>query len=465
MAHYQDTSLFYDQDAEWLSYANSSTSQKSQPCTYSPKIIYYGSSIMGSLVFFLTITCSIVSLIVWKRLMNGRQKSVGGEGSRSPKTMTPQIFFNIEWMNIVVCSIQYLRHLVPAILTAKYLSNAKGCGVSDFMPDFINNLPYEMEQVLPILWLYTYPIEQGFIMAYQWIHLLLSYERFMYICRPFRAPQKCTKRRMQILLRVIIIASLVCALPFRLEYELYTGSNAYGNVSCTQVVRKGASNHPCYILLYRFLFHISFKYAIPWAIIIYQTAKILKVLIKMNKVNLMMQNLRASHKNSLCLHHVKNMIKERCGRTSVYSISSMTSVFELAYHKASDSRNESRSSSPSITEAHEHLSNRPSCDTLTQLDKVTNNNNQKNITKISVAILIIFMFCQLPRGVLLTKCGLDYEPLYPHFANCLQNIDHNVALNISEGECLHATVLAQQLHLFVQILHIRYDFVLIGNIS
>ena len=130
------------------------------------------------------------------------------------------------------------------------------------------------------------------------------------------------------------------------------------------------------------------------------------------------------------------MINEKYKQTSVYSISS---GIELTHLKTQNSYYKNRNSCPSIigeVEGHHSISNRSSCDTLTQLDKVTSSNNQKNITKISIAILIIFMVCQLPRGILLTKCGLDYEPLYPHFANCLQNIDHDHALDIS-GEWLH----------------------------
>ena len=144
-----------------------------------------------------------------------------------------------------------------------------------------------------------------------------------------------------------------------------------------------------------------------------------------------MQNIRACCKSSLCLHDLKNMINEKYKGTSVYSISS---GIELTHLKTQNSYYKNRNSCPSIigeVEGHHSISNRSSCDTLTQLDKVTSSNNQKNITKISIAILIIFMVCQLPRGILLTKCGLDYEPLYPHFANCLQNIDHDHALDIS----------------------------------
>ena len=85
-----------------------------------------------------------------------------------------------------------------------------------------------------------------------------------------------------------------------------------------------------------------------------------------------------------------------------------------------------------------HRLDRASCDTLTQLDQGNvENKNQKNITYVSIAIIFIFLICQLPRGIWLCKSGMENKgDISPHslLSNCLQGIDYHYNLNISRGK-------------------------------
>ena len=384
------------------------------------RAIHYATSIGASLAFLIAILSSIISLIIWGQLLKDGGKSANGVGYKRPTTMTPQIFYTIECMNIVVCIILYLRRVLPAIIISILLTPLDGCAIADF----IKAMPYNWQQVLSLLWWVSYPPEQALIIAHQWIHLLLSYERYIFLCQPFKAWSKCSKKKMQTILWVIIVASFLCASPYWSEYHIYLGSHASANSSCTEVSRSRTRIHPCYIFFYRFLFHITFKYAIPWIIIIYHTVNICQVLKNMNRVK--QENVGTTvpepHKRQPTV--VRPMDEPK--RSSVFSINPLASDIRLSI---SQSPHTLRKAVNKDT----HL-DRTSCDSLTQLDKVNDNKNQMNTTYLCIAILSAFLICQLPRGIMLALSGFDNGPLFPQFKNCLENIDHHYKLDVSNGK-------------------------------
>ena len=149
---------------------------------------------------------------IWKILRKKEKRVTFGS-----ITVTAMILIVIEVMNIVVYFIEFLRYIFPSIVAASILTSVKGsCTTSDLITRFKKfwNLYF------PILWKFAYFFKQAFLFAHQWIHFLLSYERFVFFCQPFHARRKCTQERMGIGIAIIIIASLLCSLPYFFEYEL-----------------------------------------------------------------------------------------------------------------------------------------------------------------------------------------------------------------------------------------------------
>ena len=395
---------FYLKPEESSDFESSTTSMQSNISCDTLQGIHYASSIGASLVYLLAMFSSVISLVIWSGLLKGGSKKRAGIGRKRPTTMTPLIFRIIECMNIAVYTIQYLRHVLPAIIISILLTPVKGCKPEDF----IKAMPYQWHQILSVLWWVSYPPEQALIIAHQWIHLLLSYERFMFLCQPFRAWSKCSKKRMQMYLWTIIIASFLAASPYVSEYRILFGANFGAKESCTEVVRTRTRMHPCYTFFYRFLFHILFKYTIPWVIIIYHTVYIRKVLKNMDQVN--QDDLETTYMDSPRSSRAVDRLKNEHRCSSVSSATSFTSDITASASGTPKSERKVHSEQISIKSnrtSKEHHLDRASYVSLAQLNKVSDTKNQKNITYLCYAILSVFFFCQLPSGIWLSVSGLD----------------------------------------------------------
>ena len=120
-------------------------------------------------------------------------------------------------MNIVVYFVEFVRYVIPSMTVAGILTSVDS--VNDVF-DLVRKWESFWTIFFPILWKFIYYFEQAFICAHQWVHVLLSYERFVFFCQPFHARRKCSKKRMRWGVVFILVASLIYSIPYALEYEI-----------------------------------------------------------------------------------------------------------------------------------------------------------------------------------------------------------------------------------------------------
>ena len=140
----------------------------------------------------------------------------------------------------------------------------------------------------------VWPLVQTTQMATVWMVVLVAFNRYVAICRPFQAPMLCTRKRVRIQIASILIFVTLYNIPRFFENELvYEVSSEGDNFTYLSYNATSLKNNQIYNILYENILYCLFVFLGPLVILIAMNSCLIKELAAVRR-RLVSQNLPIS---------------------------------------------------------------------------------------------------------------------------------------------------------------------------
>ena len=131
------------------------------------------------------------------------------------------------------------------------------------------DFPYEYKETWKIIYRWGFPPMFALKMMETWFITLLTFDRWIAVCKPLHAQRLCTPRAAYKRIGIIVILSILLSLP------LYFESRMYG---IPEDINPQILQYPAYVISYRLFFLFIYMYLVPTIALIVLNIKLLSSL-------------------------------------------------------------------------------------------------------------------------------------------------------------------------------------------
>ena len=137
---------------------------------------------------------------------------------------------------------------------------------------------YDNDPIMPYIMVCIWPLVHVTQLGTVWITVLIAFNRFIAICRPFQATKLCTMRRVRLQVFLMTLFCVLYNIPRFLEYRIEYVTNAHGNVTVPVGKETDLKSNDVYNITYENVLYCLIVFLAPLVILIYLNACLIREL-------------------------------------------------------------------------------------------------------------------------------------------------------------------------------------------